>query len=103
MGCQIENYLNYIIAFFNSESCPKDGCPSNKILQQVPKLGPDDTVIVLLHGNAKVNNFKFFFHQNNFQYLNSTTNITSESRSNSSTCGLQKIPKTWILYFDFGL
>ena len=46
--------------FFNRESCPKDGCPSNKILQQVPKLGPDDTVIVLLHGNAKVNNFKFF-------------------------------------------
>ena len=68
----------------------------------MPKLGPDDTVIVLLHGNAKVNNFKFFSLSKLF-LIPSTTNITSESRSNSSTCGLQKIPKTWILYFDLGL
>ena len=34
--------------------CPKDGCPSKRVLESVPKLGPDDTVIVLLHGNAKV-------------------------------------------------
>jgi len=33
--------------------CPKDGCPSKSVLENVPKLGPDDTVIVLLHGNAK--------------------------------------------------
>ena len=34
--------------------CPKDGCPSKSVLENVPKLGLDDTVIVLLHGNAKV-------------------------------------------------
>ena len=34
--------------------CPKDGCPSKTVLENVPKLGLDDTVIVLLHGNAKV-------------------------------------------------
>ena len=37
----------------NDESCPKEGCPTN-VLEKVPKLGSDDTVIVLLHGNAKV-------------------------------------------------
>jgi len=37
----------------NEESCPTEGCPSKNVLEKVPKLGSDDTVIVLLHGNAK--------------------------------------------------
>ena len=51
------------------ESCPKEGCPSTNVLEKVPKLGSDDTVIVLLHGNAKVPktyfdyfSFSAFFH-----------------------------------------
>ena len=38
----------------NNESCPKEGCPTTNVLEKVSKLGSDDTVIVLLHGNAKV-------------------------------------------------
>ena len=38
----------------DEESCPKDGCPTENVLKNVPRLGPKDTVIVLLHGNAKV-------------------------------------------------
>ena len=39
---------------FEGETCPKDGCPAKKTLEQVPKLGSDDTVFILFHGNAKV-------------------------------------------------
>ena len=34
-------------------TCPKEGCPK-KTLENMPKLGPDDTVFILFHGNAKV-------------------------------------------------
>ena len=37
----------------DSGTCPKEGCPK-KTLENVPKLGPDDTVFILFHGNAKV-------------------------------------------------
>ena len=37
----------------DADSCPKEGCPK-KILESMPKLGPDDTVFILFHGNAKV-------------------------------------------------
>ena len=41
-----------------SGSCPIEGCPTtNKILQNIPKLGSDDTVIIMIHGNAKVHHF----------------------------------------------
>jgi len=33
-------------------TCPKEGCPK-KTLENMPKLGPDDTVFILFHGNAK--------------------------------------------------
>ena len=38
----------------DEESCPKEGCYSDSVLKNVPRLGSKDTVIVLLHGNAKV-------------------------------------------------
>ena len=44
------------------ESCPKEGCPSTKTLQNMPKLGPDDTVFILFHGNAKVTMFTYTFN-----------------------------------------
>ena len=37
-----------------NESCPKEGCPNTKVLKNIPKLGPEDTVFILFHGNAKV-------------------------------------------------
>ena len=37
-----------------NESCPKQGCPNTKVLKNIPKLGPEDTVFILFHGNAKV-------------------------------------------------
>ena len=54
----------------NDESCPKEGCPSTNVLEKVPKLGSDDTVIVLLHGNAKVPKTYFdYFSDFSFQLL----------------------------------
>ena len=46
----------------DSGTCPKEGCPK-KTLENVPKLGPDDTVFILFHGNAKVRaqNIEFRF------------------------------------------
>jgi len=38
---------------FEGETCPKEGCPVQKTLKHMPPLGPDDTVFILFHGNAK--------------------------------------------------
>ena len=38
----------------SNESCPKEGCSNTKVLKNIPKLGPEDTVFILFHGNAKV-------------------------------------------------
>ena len=45
----------------DSGTCPKQGCPK-KTLLNMPKLGPDDTVFILFHGNAKVRLKKLEFH-----------------------------------------
>ena len=37
-----------------NESCPKEGCPNTNVLKNIPKLGPEDTVFILFHGNAMV-------------------------------------------------
>ena len=43
------------------ETCPKEGCPAKTTLEHMPKLGPDDTVFIFIHGNAKVRNINVEF------------------------------------------